>query len=188
MEPVYGTAIRAALTLFRLQGLTFTVTGVENLPRTGGAVVAINHTGYLDFTFAGLPAYRQGLGRKVRFMAKQEVFDHRVGGPLMRSMRHIPVDRDSGGPSYDAACQALKTGELVGVYPEATISRSFELKEFKSGAARMAIAADVPIVPHVVWGAQRIWTKDHPGRCGDQGFRSPWRSEPRSCPLCPPPN
>lgn len=162
MEPVYGTAIRAALALFRLQGLTFTVTGVENLPRTGGAVVAINHTGYLDFTFAGLPAYRQGLGRKVRFMAKQEVFDHRVSGPLMRSMRHIPVDRDSGGPSYDAACQALKTGELVGVYPEATISRSFELKEFKSGAARMAIAADVPIVPHVVWGAQRIWTKDHP--------------------------
>ena len=162
MEPVYGTAIRAALALFRLQGLTFTVTGVENLPRTGGAVVAINHTGYLDFTFAGLPAYRQGLGRKVRFMAKQEVFDHRVSGPLMRSMRHIPVDRDSGGPSYDAACHALKTGELVGVYPEATISRSFELKEFKSGAARMAIAADVPIVPHIVWGAQRIWTKDHP--------------------------
>ena len=58
--------------------------------------------------------------------------------------------------------RALESGELVGVYPEATISRSFELKEFKSGAARMAIAADVPIIPHIVWGAQRIWTKDHP--------------------------
>ena len=162
MEPVYGTAIRVARLLWRLQGLTFEVTGVENVPRSGGAVVAINHTSYFDFTFAGLPAYEQGLGRKVRFMAKQEVFDHRIGGPLMRSMRHIPVDRDSGGASFDAACQALKTGELVGVYPEATISRSFELKEFKSGAARMAIAADVPIVPHIVWGAQRIWTKDHP--------------------------
>jgi 1-acyl-sn-glycerol-3-phosphate acyltransferase len=56
----------------------------------------------------------------------------------------------------------LKAGELVGVYPEATISRSFEIKELKSGAARMAIAAGVPIVPHIVWGAQRIWTKDHP--------------------------
>lgn len=55
-----------------------------------------------------------------------------------------------------------------GVYPEATISRSFELKEFKSGAARMAIAADVPIIPHIVWGAQRIWTKDHPKRCGER--------------------
>lgn len=145
-----------------MQGLRFTVTGVQNLPTTGGAVVAINHTSYFDFTFAGLPAYDQGLGRKVRFMAKKEVFDHKIGGPLMRGMRHIPVDRGSGADSFDAACQALKNGELVGVYPEATISRSFELKEFKSGAARMAIAAGVPIVPHIVWGAQRIWTKDHP--------------------------
>ena len=56
----------------------------------------------------------------------------------------------------------LKDGELVGVYPEATISRSFEIKEFKSGAARMAVEAGVPIVPHIVWGAQRIWTKGHP--------------------------
>ncbi len=95
-------------------------------------------------------------------MAKQEVFDHKITGPIMRSLRHIPVDRDSGAASFDAACLALKDGELVGVYPEATISRSFEIKEFKSGAARMAIAADVPIVPHIVWGAQRIWTKGHP--------------------------
>jgi 1-acyl-sn-glycerol-3-phosphate acyltransferase len=80
----------------------------------------------------------------------------------MRSLRHIEVDRDSGAASYDEACRRLKEGELVGVYPEATISRSFEIKAFKSGAARMAIAADVPIVPHIVWGAQRIWTKGHP--------------------------
>lgn len=162
VEPVYGGAIRAARMLWRIQGLRFTVTGIENLPVTGGAVIAINHTGYLDFTFAGLPALRQGLGRKVRFMAKQEVFDNKFGGPLMRGMRHIPVDRANGAESFDAAVAALQAGELVGVYPEATISRSFELKEFKSGAARMAIAADVPIVPHIVWGAQRIWTKDHP--------------------------
>jgi 1-acyl-sn-glycerol-3-phosphate acyltransferase len=80
----------------------------------------------------------------------------------MRSLRHIPVDRASGGDSFGKACEALKAGELVGVYPEATISRSFEIKDFKSGAARMALAADVPIVPHIVWGAQRVWTKDHP--------------------------
>lgn len=148
--------------IFRLQGLKISVTGVENLPTSGGAVVAINHTGYLDFMLAGLPAYRQGLGRKVRFMAKQEVFDHKITGPLMRAFRHIPVDRDSGAASYSAAVENLKAGELVGVYPEATISRSFEIKEFKSGAARMAVDAGVPIVPHIVWGAQRIWTKDHP--------------------------
>ncbi|QLL07349.1 lysophospholipid acyltransferase family protein [Mycobacterium vicinigordonae] len=162
MEPAYGTAITLARMIFRLQGLKISVSGVENLPTSGGAVVAINHTGYLDFMLAGLPAYRQGLGRKVRFMAKQEVFDHKITGPLMRSFRHIPVDRDSGAASYSAAVANLKAGELVGVYPEATISRSFEIKEFKSGAGRMAIDAGVPIVPHIVWGAQRIWTKDHP--------------------------
>ncbi|OBK81578.1 1-acyl-sn-glycerol-3-phosphate acyltransferase [Mycobacterium sp. 1164985.4] len=162
MEPVYGTVIQLARLIWRVQGLKFTVTGVENLPTTGGAVVAINHTSYFDFTFAGLPAYRQGLGRKVRFMAKKEVFDSKISGPIMRSLRHIEVDRDSGADSFSQACLKLKEGELVGVYPEATISRSFEIKEFKSGAARMAIAAGVPIVPHIVWGAQRIWTKGHP--------------------------
>jgi 1-acyl-sn-glycerol-3-phosphate acyltransferase len=164
VEPVYGSVITAARLVWRLQGLKFTITGVENLPVTGGAVIAINHTSYFDFTFAGIPAFKQRRGRKVRFMAKREVFDSKVSGPIMRSLRHIPVDRDSGAASFAEACQRLKDGELVGVYPEATISRSFEIKEFKSGAARMAIAADVPIVPHIVWGAQRIWTKGHPRR------------------------
>ncbi len=162
MEPVYGTVIQLARLVWRVQGLKFTVTGVENLPVTGGAVIAINHTSYFDFTFAGLPAYLQKRGRKVRFMAKKEVFDSKLTGPIMRSLRHIEVDRGSGADSFDAACQSLKEGEFVGVYPEATISRSFEIKDFKSGAARMAVACDVPIVPHIVWGAQRIWTKGHP--------------------------
>ncbi len=162
MEPVYGTVIAGVRTLWRVQGLRFTVTGLEHLPASGGAVVAINHTGYLDFTFAGLPFYSLRPRRLVRFMAKKEVVDHKFIGPVMRGMGHIAVDRSSGAASFDAAVALLKAGELVGVYPEATISRSFELKEFKSGAARMAIAADVPIIPHIVWGAQRIWTKDHP--------------------------
>jgi 1-acyl-sn-glycerol-3-phosphate acyltransferase len=162
VEPVYGTVIQMARLIWKAQGLTFNVSGVEQLPTTGGAVIAINHTSYFDFTFAGLPAYKQHRGRKVRFMAKKEVFDSKLTGPFMRSLRHISVDRASGAESFEAACQALKAGEFVGVYPEATISRSFEIKEFKSGAARMAQAADVPIIPHIVWGAQRIWTKDHP--------------------------
>jgi 1-acyl-sn-glycerol-3-phosphate acyltransferase len=162
VEPVYGTVIQIVRLIFRVQGLKITVTGVENLPTSGGAVIAINHTGYMDFMLAGLPYYEQGQGRKVRFMAKQEVFDNKLTGPIMRSLRHIPVDRQSGAASYEAAVRNLKDGELVGVYPEATISRSFEIKEFKSGAARMAIEAGVPIVPHIVWGAQRVWTKGHP--------------------------
>ena len=166
MEPAYRTVIAGVRLLWRYQGIRFTVTGMEHLPPTGGAVVAINHTGYLDFTCAGLPFYSLRPRRLMRFMAKQEVFDHKITGPVMRKLRHIPVDRASGAASFDAAVLALKSGEIVGVYPEATISRSFELKEFKSGAARMAIAADVPIIPHVVWGAQRIWTKDHPKNMG----------------------
>src|ERR1700732_1676671 len=162
VEPVYGTVIQMARLIWKAQGLRFNVSGVEQLPTTGGAVIAINHTSYFDFTFAGLPAYKQHRGRKVRFMAKKEVFDSKLTGPIMRSLRHISVDRESGGESFEAACQALKAGELVGVYPEATISRSFEIKEFKSGAARMAQAAAVAILPHIVWGAQRIGTKDHP--------------------------
>src|SRR5271166_3020291 len=162
VEPVYGTVIQIVRLMFRAQGLKITVTGVENIPTSGGAVIAINHTGYLDFMLAGLPTYQQGQGRKVRFMAKQEVFDHKITGPIMRSLRHIPVNRQDGAASYEAAVRNLKDGELVGVYPEATISRSFEIKEFKSGAPRMAIDAGVPIVPHIIWGAQRIWTKGHP--------------------------
>src|SRR6516225_10642285 len=162
VEPVYGTIIQLARLIWRVQGLKITASGVEHLPKSGGAVIAINHTSYFDFTFAGLPAYKQGLGRKVRFMAKKEVFDSKLTGPIMRSLRHISVDRNAGAESFERACEALRAGELVGVYPEATISRSFEIKEFKSGAARMALEAGVPIVPHIVWGAQRIWTKGHP--------------------------
>jgi 1-acyl-sn-glycerol-3-phosphate acyltransferase len=162
VEPVYGTVISLVRLTWRMQGLKFTVIGQENIPATGGAVIAINHTSYFDFTLAGLPAFREHRGRKIRFMAKQEVFDSKVTGPIMRGCRHIPVDRSSGAASYSVAVDRLKEGELVAVYPEATISRSFEIKEFKSGAARMAIEAGVPIIPHIVWGAQRIWTKDHP--------------------------
>jgi 1-acyl-sn-glycerol-3-phosphate acyltransferase len=164
MEPVYSSVIAFARCVFAVQGLRFTITGAENVPAEGGAVLAINHTGYMDFTYAGLAA--RGAGRLVRFMAKEQVFRHPVSGPLMRGMHHIPVDREAGAASYRAAVQALKAGEIVGVFPEATISRSFELKEFKSGAIRMAAAAGVPLLPMVIWGSQRVWTKDHPKRLG----------------------
>src|SRR4051812_24173211 len=147
-----------------MQGLKFTILGDDNLPRAGGAVMTVNHTGYFDFAYAGLAAQRSR--RLVRFMAKDGVFSHPVSGPLMRGMHHIPVDRTAGAASYAAAVDALSAGEIVGVFPEATISRSFELKEFKTGAARMAVEAGVPILPVVIWGSQRVWTKGHPKRLG----------------------
>jgi 1-acyl-sn-glycerol-3-phosphate acyltransferase len=92
-------------------------------------------------------------------MAKDAVFRHKVAGPLMRGMHHIPVDRSAGAASYAHAVEVLREGEIVGVFPEATISRSFELKEFKTGAVRMARDADVPVLPLVLWGTQRLLTK-----------------------------
>src|SRR3712207_9578497 len=80
----------------------------------------------------------------------------------MRAMHHIPVDRKAGAAAFDLAVRALKDGEVVGVFPEATISSSFRVKELKAGAARMAIDAGVPVLPTAVWGGQRLFTKQHP--------------------------
>ena len=159
-EPVYRSIVGFARGVFAYLGLKFEVTGAELVPRSGGGVVAMNHIGYLDFALAGF-AFRPRK-RLVRFMAKKEVFDHKVSGPLMRGMKHIPVDREAGAGAFDAAVAALRAGELVGVFPEATISQSFELKEFKNGAVRMATQAGVPIIPVVLWGSQRVWTKGRP--------------------------
>jgi len=156
-ERVYPPVILFARGVFRALGLRFTVEGAENIPATGGAVLASNHIGYLDFTFCGLAARPRR--RLVRFMAKESVFRHPVSGPLMRGMHHIPVDRAAGAAAFDAALTALKDGEIVGVFPEATISRSYLVTELKTGAARMAQAADVPIVPMALWGSQRVYTK-----------------------------
>jgi len=157
---VYPPVIALAKTMFRMLDLRISVDGAEYIRRDGGAVLASNHVSYLDFIFCGLGA--QHAGRRVRFMAKQEIFAHRIAGPLMRGMHHIPVDRNSGIGSYKAALAALKEGEVVGVFPEATISQSFIVKDIKGGAARMAAAAEVPLIPMALWGGQRLWTKGRP--------------------------
>ena len=164
MELVYTPVIAVARALFAAQGLKFKVTGADNIPTSGGGVLMINHLSYFDFAYAGLAA--DSSRRLVRFMCKESVFRHNIGGPLMRGMRHIPVDRTAGAASFREAVNALKAGEIVGVFPEATISRSFELKGFKSGAVRMAQAAGVPVLPMIIWGSQRVWTKGHPRRLG----------------------
>lgn len=164
MEPVYRPVIGVARTLFLGMGLKFRILGEEHVPRHGGAVLAINHFGYLDFAFAGLALRKHR--RLARFMAKKSVFEHNVTGPLMRGMKHIPVDRRAGLGSLQAAVAALKEGEIVGVFPEATMSLSFELKEFKTGAARMAQEAGVPLLPCTLWGSQRVWTKHVPKQLG----------------------
>ncbi|MGH2736507.1 MAG: lysophospholipid acyltransferase family protein [Actinomycetota bacterium] len=161
MEPVYRPVIGFALSLIRVMDWNVIVRGTEHVPAAGGAVIATNHVGYLDFVFVGYAALERG--RLVRFLAKKEVFDHRVSGPLMRGMAHIPVDRfGRAGDALDRSAEALRRGEIVGMFPEATISRSFVPREGKSGAARMAMMAGAPLLPGAVWGTQRILTKDRP--------------------------
>ncbi|MDX6312548.1 MAG: hypothetical protein QOF84_5002 [Streptomyces sp.] len=163
-ELVYPPVIGLARTMFKVQGLRFDIGGTENVPRKGGALLVSNHIGYLDFIFAGLTVLPAK--RLVRFMAKESVFRHKIGGPLMRGMKHIPVDRSEGMHAYAHALDALRSGEIIGVFPEATISQSFTLKSFKSGAARLAMEAGVPLLPVALWGTQRLWTKGHPRNLG----------------------
>ena len=157
-ELVYPPVVAAALTAFKALGLKLRVEGGEHVPTTGSAVMASNHVSHLDFIFVGLGARESQ--RYVRFMAKEPIFAHWLAGPLMRGMHHISVDREAGMQSFREALAALKAGEVVGLFPEATISRPFEPKEFKTGAERLAKATKSPLIPVGVWGSQRLWTYD----------------------------
>lgn len=156
----YPLIIQTARLGFRGLGQNLVVRGAEQVPTSGGVLLAFNHVSYVDFIYGGLAGYPSG--RRVRFMAKREIFDHRWSGPAMRSMHHIPVDRAEGEASFQYAIDYLSRGEVVGIFPEATISRAMTLKAFKSGAARIAARAGVPLIPVILWGTQRMMTKDHP--------------------------
>ncbi len=164
MEPVFRTLEIAVSTATKVIGSRITYLGLEHIPEHSGAVIAINHTSYLDWYPSALAAYQ--VRRRLRFMIKSEMQQVKIVNFLIKHSGTIPVDREAGAAAYAAAVEALRAGELVAVYPEATISRSFELKEFKTGAARMARDAQVPITPMIVWGAHRMWTKDHPRNLG----------------------
>ncbi len=159
-ELVYRPIVQIFNGFWRFLDLDFKFHGQAHVPRSGPALLAMNHVSYLDFAIAGTALLDSN--RLARFMAKRELFDHPVSGPLMRGMRHISVDRSNGAPSFVEALKALKKGEIVGVFPEATISRSFELKSMKSGVIRLAMESGAPILPTIIWGSQRLWTKKVP--------------------------
>lgn len=154
---LYRFAAWFAFALMRLQRWRFDVAGVDHLPRHGGAVFATNHTSFWDYFTVGRAPYL-GWGRPVRILAKESLFRAPVFGWLMRRAEHIPVHRGRGADALDSAVAALERDELVLVLPEQTISPSFELLEFKTGAVRMAARAGVPIVPAVSWGTHRFHT------------------------------
>lgn len=161
MEPVWTAIVGSALSWFKVMGYDVRVSGEENIPSTGGGVLATNHIGYMDFVFSGYAAHLRG--RKTRFLAKREIWKNKPAAFIMNRAKHIPVDRSEDPyKAFASAIDALQRGELIGMFPESTISTSFVPKPGKTGAVRMAQMADVPLIPGAVWGSQRILTKGRP--------------------------
>lgn len=157
---MYRLAIAASRLLFRLLGLQIRVDGAEHIPRAGPAIVVSNHVGFLDFIFVGL-ATRQS-ARLVRFLTRYDVWHNVLAGPAMTAMRHVPVDRAAPAGAFLEARAALIRGEVVGIFPEAGISRSFTVRALMPGAVALNRSTGAPVVLVAVWGPQRIATAGLP--------------------------
>lgn len=161
MEFVYPPIEAIAKAAMKVMGYDVRVTGEENIPASGPAILASNHIGYLDFVFTGFAANKRK--RRARFLAKREIWNNKVAKTLMNGMRHIPVDRDKDPKkAYAEAIAALSRGEIIGMFPESTISPSFVPRTGKTGSARLAQSVGAPLIPAAVWGTQRILTKGRP--------------------------
>jgi len=163
VEPIYGLA-RAVLFPPLHLGLRWTIEGRHRVPVRGPAILASNHVSYLDPLALAYLADRQH--RRVRFLAKAELFDKRGLGGLLRGIHQIPVQRgtaDAAG-ALGAAEAALAAGEIITVFPEGTISTDLEPMPGKTGTARLAAGSGVPVTPVGMWGAHRILTKGRPPR------------------------
>lgn len=156
---VYPAVIAGMRVAFRGLGLRVTLTGDEHVPATGAAVLVSNHNSFLDFAFMGLAARRSR--RYVRFLARHDVWQHPVVGPLMHAMEHVPVDRAAPAAGFLAARAALRAGEVVGVFPEAGVSTSFTIRPLMPGAVALAVATGAPLVPMAIWGPQRLYSVGH---------------------------
>ncbi|KZC94132.1 MULTISPECIES: lysophospholipid acyltransferase family protein [Clavibacter] len=166
-EPVYGTAVILGRALFGSLRLRLVAEGRESIPDTGGAVIAMTHFGYLEFALVEWATWLHHR-RRIRFLAKKGAFDQPGVGWVLRRMRHISVDMGAGAAAYADAVRALRSGELVGVFPEAGVSASFRVRELKTGAARLAAEAGVPVIPVAVWGGHRLLTKNRRIRLRDR--------------------
>ncbi len=158
MELVYSLA-RNVLAPGLALGLCWTMEGLEHIAADGPVILAGNHTSYLDpLAIAWVADARH---RKVRFLAKAELFEKPGFGSLLRATRQIPVQRGTADAVHalDAAIASLRNGECVAVFPEGTISMDLEPMAGKSGTARLALASGVAVTPVGMWGAHRVLFK-----------------------------
>lgn len=141
----------------------FDISGVENIPTDGPAIVVGNHRSYFDPMALGMALAKRG--RPVRFLGKKEVFDAPIVGQLARAMGGIRVERGTGSdePLAEAAA-ALAMGEIVALMPEGTIPRGpafFDpVLKGRWGAARLAAMSGAPVIPVGLWGTERVWPRN----------------------------
>ena len=159
MSAVSGfyTFAKGVLTPIMTPWIKFTVSGEENLPAEGGFLLVPNHLSNVDPLC--LCWYFMKRDTAVRFLAKKSMFSVPVFGWIIKGMGLIPVNRDSNPSAVLAPTrEALKAGEVVGIFPEGTLTRAPDQwpMEFKSGAARLALDTGVPVIPVSQWGPQDI--------------------------------
>ncbi len=134
--------------------------GVDNIPTSGPAILAPNHTSVIDSFF--LPAV---LPRRITFVGKAEYLDDWKTRRLFPSLGMIPIDRSGGDAStraLDTAARLLDDGELFGIYPEGTRARDGYLHKGHTGAARLSMRTGAPIVPVGILGTRAIQPPDAP--------------------------
>ncbi len=134
--------------------------GMEHIPPEGPVLVAGNHISYFDPLAHGNMLVKAG--RRPRFLAKKELFGNPVLGTILSGAHQIPVERGSGSAApVQAALESLRAGEAVVVYPEATITKNEDFLPMagKTGVARLALMARVPVVPIAVWGSRPVWQR-----------------------------
>ena len=155
MEPWYRLAVVIILPLMTVL-FRRSFSGTENLPRSGGVIVAVNHISYAD-PFA-VALFIHVNGRRPRFMAKHSVFRIPLLGRIVKGARQIPVFRETAdaGKALSAAVDAVNAGECVVVYPEGTVTKDPALWPMaaKTGVARLALQTGAPVIPLGQWGAQ----------------------------------
>jgi 1-acyl-sn-glycerol-3-phosphate acyltransferase len=128
------------------------VVGRERVPPTGVYIVAPSHRSLFDVPFAGYVSKR-----RIRFMAKEELFKTRVGGWLFTKLGAIKVDRDvTDRGALRASQQALEDGEPIAIFPEGTRRSGPEITELFDGVAYLALKLGVPIVPVGIGGTEQI--------------------------------
>lgn len=128
--------------------------GLDHVPATGGALIAPNHTSVLDSFFVPLV-----LKRRITYVGKAEYLDDWKTRYLFPALGMIPIDRSGGSASaaaLDAAAAVLERGELFGIYPEGTRSRTGDLYKGHTGVARLALRTGCPIVPVGIIGAREV--------------------------------